>query len=432
MSELPLRTGDPIVVEPWPTEKPFFFLSLLAALLIWTVVAVSIVGLFYGAAFGIFFAVSHLVLIAHVRGSAVRLGPDQFPELHAAVERLARRMGLDPVPEAYLMQAGGALNAFATKFLRTNLIVLYSDLLEACGDNTAARDMIIAHELGHLRAGHLRWRWLLAPASFLPLLGQALSRAREYTSDRYGLAGAGNTDGALLGLAILAAGGEKGPKVNRRALVAQRAQFGSGFMTLGEWLGSHPPLAKRMLALDPGLAAGTEVRGSGGLRAAAAVATVFGVFMLGGVGAALVLPKWAKEAQRQGAAGQLAAPAAEPAVPAAERSDSASRGLSPGESTYVATQLDALSQFIESHKGTALPENTLAVYRAYASELRSPPPVDPFDRLPYRYTREGDSYVLSSAGPDGIPGTDDDITWRPKIGWGRGAVAGVIAGSGVR
>ena len=64
-------------------------------------------------------AVMHLGLIAQVRGSAVRLGPDQFPELHAHVEQLARRMGLRRTPEVYLMQQDGAINAFATRFLRT-------------------------------------------------------------------------------------------------------------------------------------------------------------------------------------------------------------------------------------------------------------------------------------------------------------------------
>lgn len=129
--------SDQIEIQPWPTEQPLLALSFLVGLLIWIAVVFSVIGLFYAAIFGIFFGVAHLIFVAQVRGSAVRLGPDQFPELHATVERLARRMGLDPTPEAYLMQAGGALNAFATKFLRSHLIVLYSDLLEACGDDTS-------------------------------------------------------------------------------------------------------------------------------------------------------------------------------------------------------------------------------------------------------------------------------------------------------
>lgn len=57
------------------------------------------------------------------------------------VEQLSQQLGLARPPEAHLMQAGGALNAFATKFLRTNLIVPYSDMPDACGDKSYAYDI---------------------------------------------------------------------------------------------------------------------------------------------------------------------------------------------------------------------------------------------------------------------------------------------------
>jgi Zn-dependent protease with chaperone function len=231
----PLRQSQAtITIEPWPGERPLFLLALLVSLALWLLATITVIGLVYGAIFGLFFFVMHLAFVAYVRGNAVRLGPDQFPEIHSTVVRLAGRIGLDPVPEAYLMQAGGSLNAFATRFLRTHMVVLFSDLLEACGDNTAARDMIIAHELGHVHRGHLKWHWVLLPAHLIPFLAQALSRAREYTCDRYGLAGAGSTEGALLGLAILSAGGTHGPLVNRRVFVAQRGALNTGWMTIGE------------------------------------------------------------------------------------------------------------------------------------------------------------------------------------------------------
>jgi Zn-dependent protease with chaperone function len=269
MTHSTVRSHDRIAVARWPSERPLFLVALLVSLALWLVAIMSVVGLFYAVIFGVLFFVMHLAFVAHVRGSAVRLGPDQFPDLHAAIERIAQRMGLDPVPDAYLMQAGGALNAFATRFLRRHIVVLFSDLLEACGENTGARDMIIAHELGHVRAGHLRWHWVLLPANLIPFLSQALSRAREYTCDRYGLAGAGSTDQALLGLAILSAGAKHGPLVNRQAFVSQRSFLNSGWMTIGTWLATHPPLSQRMVALDPTLAGSTRLRSTGALRAAA-------------------------------------------------------------------------------------------------------------------------------------------------------------------
>src|SRR5262249_26270104 len=157
------------------------FVVILLAIAIWVLLAVSIIGIIYAIPIGIFLFTAHLALIAHIRGSAVRLRPEQFPELHRRVQEIATRAGVPRLAGAYIMQAGGALNAFATKFLGAHLLVLFSDLLEACEGDDAARDMVIAHEIGHVRCGHLRWRWFLFPGLLVPFVGSAYSRACEYT-----------------------------------------------------------------------------------------------------------------------------------------------------------------------------------------------------------------------------------------------------------
>ncbi|HNB42932.1 MAG TPA: M48 family metalloprotease [Burkholderiaceae bacterium] len=166
-----------IELRRWPGERIWLALVALLAALVWVLLAATIIGLIYALFLGIFFFLAHTVFIAHVRGSGVRLGTAQLPELNERVERLARRLGLKQVPEAYLMQAGGSLNALATKYLGRDCIVLYSELVEACGDNGAALDFIVAHELAHLRAGHLRLHWLLLPGLFMPFVGSAYRRA---------------------------------------------------------------------------------------------------------------------------------------------------------------------------------------------------------------------------------------------------------------
>ena len=165
-------TSERVQVERWPTEEPLLVFVLLAALSLWLLLAVSIIGLVYVLLIGLVLFVAQVVFVAHVRGSAVRLSARQLPELHRRVQELAARAGLARPPEAYLMQAEGALNALATRFLGASVIVLFSDLLEACGSDEKARDMVIGHELGHLASGHLRWRWLVAPGLFVPFLGQ--------------------------------------------------------------------------------------------------------------------------------------------------------------------------------------------------------------------------------------------------------------------
>ena len=167
-SEQPIET---VLVNRWPTEIPLLILVAFAAAGVWFMLAISLIGMFYVAFIGLFLFFAHAVFVAHIRGSGVRLGPNQFPELFQRVEVLAAQMGIASMPEAYLMEAGGTLNAFATRFLRSRLIVLYTDLIDACDEDTAARDMVIAHELGHIKAGHFRGMWFLAPAMMIPFLG---------------------------------------------------------------------------------------------------------------------------------------------------------------------------------------------------------------------------------------------------------------------
>lgn len=400
-----VRTHGRIEVTPWSSERPLFALAAIVSTLIWLIAAVSVVGILYAAVFGALLFVIHVVFITHVRGNGVRLGPDQFPELHARVEELAIRLGMERAPEAYLMQAGGALNAFATRLFRSNLLVLFSDLLEACGDNTAARDMIIGHELGHIRAGHLRWRWLLAPSGLIPFLGQALSRAREYTSDRYGVASAGDRDGALLGLTILAAGGTHGPQVNRTAMVRQRSNLETWWMTVGQLLSSHPPLAQRLVALDPGLDAHRIGTRRGTLRAAGIVAVVALPGLALAWWALSRLPGWLEKVSQQGGADtEYVAP---PPEVATRRLEEGFRILS----TFLAEEL-AASQ--------VLPADSDELYTRWeAAHPGVEEPLDPYDGAWLGYEREGESYRLWSSGPDGRADTTDDIEFRPSPPAGR-------------
>jgi Zn-dependent protease with chaperone function len=407
------HADQPIVVEEWPSENPLLVVSVLFAAIGWVLLTVTVIGLVYALFIALFFALMHLVFVGHVRGSAVRLGPNQFPELHAAVERIARRMDLTPLPEIYVMQAGGSLNAFATRFLRLNIVVLFSDLLEACGANTAARDMIIAHELGHIKAGHLRWRWFLMPSGFVPFLGPALSRAREYTCDRYGLAGAnGDREAAGIGLAILAAGATHGPRVNRAELVRQRATITrSGLMTFAEWFGSHPPLCKRIAEIDPSLAAGAPVSRSGPALAAAftlAVPTAMVFAVIGFMGSDIVA-KFRAIAD-SAAVQQAGAPAAEEEEP--------EHVVPPDAEQRARGDITRLVAFIEQERRRAsLPWNAAELGRRLREEYpRGDMPADPFDGSDYGYDQRGTHYMVWSSGPDGRSWTDDDIRYDSRVG----------------
>ncbi|HXW04710.1 MAG TPA: M48 family metallopeptidase [Vicinamibacterales bacterium] len=397
---LTVASAPDIRVEPWPTERPLFALALLVSAGIWLLAIVTIIGAVYALMLAAFFFVMHLAFIAHVRGSGVRIGPDQFPELHSAVERLSARIGLRRAPDAYLLHGGGMLNALATRFVGSDLVVLYAELIEACGDNAAARDMIIAHELGHLHRGHVRWHLVVAPAMFVPFLGTALSRAREYTCDRYGLAGAGDRDGALLGLTILAAGGTLGRRVNRQAMVNQRADLNTGWMTLGEWLSTHPPLARRMAQLEPALAVGPADTARGPLRALAILALCASPFVVSGLVAAVLIPLWAaRTAAPFQDVSEFQTPPPEVATPRAER------------------EIAELAAFVraELEAGRDLPWDAPDLYERWrkANPGREEP-LDPYDGTRYGYVQRGSHFILWSVGPDLESRTADDVTYDSR------------------
>jgi Zn-dependent protease with chaperone function len=387
-----------IRIDRWPTERPLLILNALASAGLWFLFVRSFQSWPYIGVWAAILGLMNIAFVTSIRGSAVRLGPNQFPKLHARVDEIARRVGLRRTPDVYLMQQNGAMNAFAMRFLRTHMVVLLSDLLEACGDNAAARDMIIGHELGHIRAGHLRGRWLLMPASFVPFLGSALSRAREYTCDRYGCTAAGDRDGALLGLAILSAGGRYGPLVNRGALVGQRRDLRSAWMLVGEWLGSHPPLSKRVWALAPDLEAAGPVPARTtliGLRVAIAAVVVLVV----GVGAvSAYLPQFGMKRA------DTSRPYRRPAANAEQQ---------------VGRDLARLKSFVEAERqhGRPVPWDVWDLYTRWEeTHPHDASPIDSFSGYWYDYESHGDSYRIWSTGPDGENHTADDIVLESGSG----------------
>src|SRR5262245_38562690 len=83
-----------IDVSPSAGEVPLRVVVFVIAIVLWILFIVSVVGLVYGLILGLFFFFAHLMLIAHVRGSSVKLGPQQMPEIYDRVVRIAHRIGM--------------------------------------------------------------------------------------------------------------------------------------------------------------------------------------------------------------------------------------------------------------------------------------------------------------------------------------------------
>jgi len=80
------------------------------------------------------------------RADGVRITPEQF--------------GLKTVPELYIQNGNGTLNAFATCMPGYRAFgVIYADILERAlaNDDRDALLFILGHELGHIRLKHVMW-----------------------------------------------------------------------------------------------------------------------------------------------------------------------------------------------------------------------------------------------------------------------------------
>jgi Zn-dependent protease with chaperone function len=187
------------------------------------------------------------VIIGYLKGNAVKLSKNQFPDIYEVVVKQSELLGINKTPSIYILQSGGILNAFATRFLGHNYIILYSEIVEASYDQDKnILEFIIAHELGHIKRKHMLKSLLLLPSLLIPFLGAAYSRACEYTCDNiaYALAPKGMKSGLLM----LASGPSIYKKVNTNEYLRQISTEDGFWRWFAEKISSHPNLTKRLAA----------------------------------------------------------------------------------------------------------------------------------------------------------------------------------------
>lgn len=232
----------------YANEKRLFVVLSIISIAVWVALVVGTLGiaLVYLLFFFVFYLFAHSAFIAYLKGTGVRITPQQFPDLHARLERACERLEMPNVPDAYLINSDGLVNALATRFLGRSFLVLFSDAVDALEQRPGAIDFYIGHELGHLRRKHLQWGPVLVFGSVLPLIGAAYSRAREYTCDLHGLACCADPEDAQRAAAVLAAGTKRWARLDLEAYRGQLAGTGGFWMSFHELIGDYPWLVKRM------------------------------------------------------------------------------------------------------------------------------------------------------------------------------------------
>ncbi|AFL76344.1 M48 family metalloprotease [Thiocystis violascens] len=235
----------------YPREITLSRITLVLGLLAWAIIVVGTIGiaLIYVLLLFIGYLFAQSAFISWIKGNGVRLSAEQLPDLYASYETCCTRLDMKERPEAYLLQGEGMLNAFATRFLGRDFVVLLSSTVDAMAQHPDGVNFYIGHELGHIRRKHLTgWKWR-APVLWLPLLGAAYSRAREYTCDRHGAACCGSPEQAARALGALAAGSERWRDLHLAGFSAQTARTREFWMSFHELINGYPWLCKRAQAI---------------------------------------------------------------------------------------------------------------------------------------------------------------------------------------
>lgn len=207
--------------------------------------------LFYITPLLLFRLVISAIFIGYIKGNAIKISEKQFPEVFDIIRAHSQKLELNKVPEMYILQGNGVLNAFATRFSKKNFVVLYSDVFELAYENGKdAVSFVLGHELGHIKRNHVSFlkSILILPAKFIPFLSYAYSRACEYTCDSIGYNLA--PKGAINGLLILVAGKKLYKKVDVSNLINNVDDHKGFAFWVAEIFSTHPHLVKRLAVFN--------------------------------------------------------------------------------------------------------------------------------------------------------------------------------------
>ena len=262
-----------------PKERTYFTLVLIISVAVWVLLAVLIIPIFYALIVAVFIWFANGLVVARLRADGVKVDGDQLPKLHAALRDVCARLEIAQVPDLFVIQSGGLLNAFATRHSGRHFVVIYSDLLDAYGPDSPETRFFLGHELGHIKRNHLIKRLLLLPGLLVPLLGNAYSRACEASCDRFGAFATGEADGAIRAMMVIAGGKDASKAMNPEAFAAQYDQMRGFFVSWYELITGYPTMSQRVAALV------SIKKGSSLSRSPRhPLAYVFALFTFGGTG----------------------------------------------------------------------------------------------------------------------------------------------------
>lgn len=215
---------------------------------------------------------------AHYMGTTTRVGPRQFPKLHAMAEDCARTLGI-PTPTLYVANSP-VINAMTFGTQDEAAIIVHSAMIDHFDDDELR--FVIGHECGHYQNKHVVYLTMLRliEAGALGLIGsfmlpavmplRAWYRRAEITCDRAGLLCVRDLEAAERSFLKLACGSQKlYEQMDVETYLEQLDEAPDSVARYTESLQTHPYTPKRIKALrvfaDSALYRAAAGLGEGGL-----------------------------------------------------------------------------------------------------------------------------------------------------------------------
>ncbi|MGM0875291.1 MAG: M48 family metallopeptidase [Bacillota bacterium] len=228
-------------------EKIYFVILLISSLLLYFFFFISVIGIFILFLLVLVPLILFLLTLGQIRTNGVKVTKNQFPSIYQMVVKTAEDMGISSIPDVYIVQFEGALNAFASKFFQKNMIVIYSELADLIvADREKELRFVIAHELAHIKRNHVVKQLLLLPGNWIPFLGNAYSRSCEYTCDTMAAHYISDLESSKRALIILAIGKQLSKDVDINEYLLEASKEDNLFSWLSEKISTHPNLPKRI------------------------------------------------------------------------------------------------------------------------------------------------------------------------------------------
>jgi Zn-dependent protease with chaperone function len=199
------------------------------------------------------------VLAGDLLGTAIKVGPNQYPRVHEIVKSCSETLGI-PMPQVFIQGRIDSINAMTMGTDKESVIVIHSVTVDHLDDDELK--FVIGHECGHIQNGHVVYLttlriltqvasmflgWFVQPAL---IALQSWSRAAEITCDRAGLLCSGDEQVAQRAFLKLVTGSKKlYGELNVEQYLDQLREGREGLGRAAELTKSHPYIPKRIEAL---------------------------------------------------------------------------------------------------------------------------------------------------------------------------------------